>query len=109
VATLNELMIAYELFALVDPPHAREKTQQTPNDEAHVPDEEPPLAEHSEAVKQVPFLPFDAPHGSFGNLTTLNTLKTRSCRLPSGCGSKIAPFEREKMKNSSFTTSLILN
>ena len=43
MATLNELMIAYELFALVDPPHAREKTQQTPNDEAHVPDEEPPF------------------------------------------------------------------
>ena len=43
MATLNELMIAYELFALVDPPQAREKTQQTPNDEAHVPDEEPPF------------------------------------------------------------------
>ena len=44
------LIIAYELLALVLPPHASENTQQTPNDDAHVPEAFPPLDSHSEVV-----------------------------------------------------------
>jgi hypothetical protein len=47
-------MMAYVLFWVVLSPHARLKTQQTPKDEAQVPDAVPPLLVHSEAVKHVP-------------------------------------------------------
>jgi len=43
-------MTAYELLALLLPPQAMEKTQQTPKDEAQVPDAVPPREEHSEEV-----------------------------------------------------------
>ena len=42
--------MAYELFAEVEPPQAMLKTQQTPKDEAHVPEAVPPSVVHSVAV-----------------------------------------------------------
>ena len=42
--------MAYELLALELPPQAMEKTQQTPNDEAQVPEAVPPRVLHSEEV-----------------------------------------------------------
>ena len=62
-------------MALLVPPQAKEKTQHTPNDEAHVPDADPPLEVHSVLVKHVPLNPLAAPHASLGNFTTLKTLR----------------------------------
>ena len=45
-----ELMMAQELFALLEPPQAMLKTQQTPNEEAQDPEAVPPKAEHSDVV-----------------------------------------------------------
>ena len=52
-----------------------ENTQQTPKEEAQVPEAVPPLAVHSEDVKHVPLYPFEAPQAEFGNVTTLKTDK----------------------------------
>ena len=41
--------MAYELLALVLAPHAMEKTQQTPKEEAQEPEPVPPSAVHSDA------------------------------------------------------------
>ena len=62
-------------MALLVPPQAKENTQQTPNDDAHVPDADPPLEVHSVLVKHVPLNPLAAPHASLGNFTTLKTLR----------------------------------
>ena len=70
--------MAYELLALDDPPQLMENTQHTPKEEAQVPEAEPPLASHSEAVKQVPLYPLEALQAELGNVTTLNTLSRRS-------------------------------
>lgn len=45
-----EVMMAYELFALVVAPQEIVNTQHTPNEEAHVPDAVPPSEEHSDVV-----------------------------------------------------------
>ena len=45
-----ELIMAQELFALLEPPQAMLKTQQTPNEEAQDPEAVPPKAEHSDVV-----------------------------------------------------------
>jgi len=63
------------------PPQARLKTQQTPNEEAQVPDAVPPLLVHSDAVKQVPLYPVEAPHAMLGKVTTLNTLSAFLVRI----------------------------
>ena len=42
--------MAYVLLALVLPPQDILKTQQTPKEEAHVPEAVPPNEEHSEVV-----------------------------------------------------------
>ena len=68
-------------MALLVPPQAKENTQQTPNDEAHVPDADPPLAVHSVLVKHVPLNPLAAPHASLGNFTTLKTLRNLNQRV----------------------------
>merc|ERR1719464_1126716 len=68
------------------------KTQHTPNPEAHPPLAEPPLLEHSDSEKQVPFLLVDCPvdkvdvemQGSFLNCITLNNENIFPLRL-SGC------------------------
>ena len=66
---------------MVDPPHERLKTQQTPKPRAQDPEPVPPRLEHSVAVKQVP-LRFLLPlHSVLGNFTTLkieNCLSTLS-------------------------------
>ena len=64
-------------MALDEPPQLMENTQHTPKEEAQVPEAVPPLLEHSEAVKQVPLYPLEAPHAELGKVTTLNTLITR--------------------------------
>ena len=46
----KEDTVAYEVLALVLPPHPSENTQQTPKLEAQEPEDEPPKALHSEAV-----------------------------------------------------------
>ena len=48
--TEYEFIMAYELFWLLDAPHAMLKTQQTPKDDAQVPDAVPLRAVHSDAV-----------------------------------------------------------
>ena len=68
--------MAYELLALDDPPQLMENTQHTPKEEAQVPEAVPPLASHSEEVKQVPLYPLEAPQAELGKVTTLNTLRT---------------------------------
>ena len=45
-----EVMMAYELLALLVAPQAMLNTQQTPNEEAQVPDADPPNVEHSDDV-----------------------------------------------------------
>ena len=67
--------MAYELLALELPPQAMEKTQQTPKDEAQVPEAVPPRVLHLEEVKQVPLNPLVAPQASLGKVTTLKTLR----------------------------------
>ena len=69
--------MAYELLALDDPPQAMENTQHTPKEEAQVPEAVPPLASHSDEVKQVPLYPLEAPQAELGKVTTLNTLSRR--------------------------------
>ena len=65
-------------MALDVSPQLMENTQHTPKEEAQVPEAEPPLASHSEAVKQVPLYPFEALQAELGKVTTLNTLSRRS-------------------------------
>ena len=69
-------MTAYELLALLDDPQLMENTQHTPKEEAQVPEAVPPLASHSEEVKQVPLYPLEAPQAELGKVTMLNTLRT---------------------------------
>ena len=68
-------------MALDELPQVMENTQHTPKDEAQVPEAVPPLASHSEAVKQVPLYPLEAPQAVLGKVTTLNTLSTLSSLL----------------------------
>ena len=63
-------------MALDELPQVMENTQHTPNEEAQVPEAVPPLASHSDEVKQVPLYPLEAPQAELGNVTTLNTLRT---------------------------------
>ena len=46
----NDEMMKYVLFWLLEDPHPRLKTQHTPNEEAQVPEAEPPSDKHSEEV-----------------------------------------------------------
>ena len=61
------------MLELVEPPHEREKTQQTPKEEAQAPEADPPSDVHSEAVKQVPLNPVVLSQAELGNFTTLKT------------------------------------
>ena len=72
-----EIVTPNELLALLVSPHAMVNTQHTPKEEAQAPEAEPPLASHSEAVKQVPLYPLEAPQAELGKVTTLNTLSRR--------------------------------